>query len=98
MKIEEIFSQLSGSKLTRSQVEFSQTWLGRSPRYYSHLLATGQEPGLATLIALETRLRRVAEATTSKGDRDLLHELDHQVRGNIEARSITDIRRHRPRG
>ncbi len=96
-EVREIFTQLIEARLTCSQTEFSTLWLSRSPRYYSHLVATDREPGLATLIALEMRLRRVAAATSSKGDRDLPDELSSGMRANIEARSITDIRRHRPR-
>ncbi|MCB8837022.1 DUF6626 family protein [Aurantimonas sp. VKM B-3413] len=93
MNIEEIFNQLVEAKMVVSQTEFSRIWLGRSGRYFSHLLATKQEPGLGTLIALELRLQRFATTFTKRADKELLVQLAHQLRGYIELRSITAIRR-----
>ncbi len=59
MKIKHIFEAMKTIGLTRSQMEFSQVWLGRSPRYYSHLIATNSEPGLATLCGISWRLQRM---------------------------------------
>lgn len=52
MEINIVFEQMREAGLVNSQMEFSAVWLGRSDRYYSHLIAEQREPGLATLSAL----------------------------------------------
>ncbi|MEB3047683.1 DUF6626 family protein [Rhizobium mulingense] len=90
MKIKDIFEALRADGLTNSQMEFSRIWLGRSPRYYSHLIAVGREPGLATLCGISWRLKRMRlEAYPT------LLEFQQQLANEIERRAITDIRLHR---
>lgn len=96
MEISKIFELLQAQGVTKSQMEFSRIWLGRSARYYSHLVATGREPGLATLCALNWRLGQIAASL--KGDqRKSLLELQQTLLLYIERRAVTDIRPHRPR-
>lgn len=64
MKIKDIYEALRADGLTSSQMEFSRIWLGRSPRYYSHLIAVDREPGLATLCGISWRLKRMRLTTT----------------------------------
>lgn len=90
MKIKEIYETMRAAGLTSSQVEFSDVWLGRSKRYYSHLITVGREPGLATLCGMVWRLERMPV----HGNPTLL-ELKQKLGGEIERRAITDIRRHR---
>lgn len=92
MKIEDLFGQLYQNQLAFSQVHFSVVWLGRSARYYSHLTAIRGQPGLATLVALEWRLR--SHAAFVKGPSAVvLNELAQRLRAHIETRSILDVRR-----
>ncbi|WP_373289367.1 DUF6626 family protein [Rhizobium wenxiniae] len=42
MKITLIYESFKEFGLTQSQLEFSRIWLGRSPRYYSHLVSSGE--------------------------------------------------------
>lgn len=88
MKIKEIYEAMHADGLTNSQVEFSRIWLGRSPRYYSHLVAVGREPGLATLCAISWRLRRMPLDANPA-----LLEFQQQIANEIEHRAITDVRR-----
>lgn len=90
MKIKEIYEALRADGLTSSQMEFSRIWLGRSPRYYSHLIATQREPGLATLCGISWRLRRMR-----LGDYPALLDFQQKLASEIERRAITDVRRHR---
>ncbi|WP_313664321.1 DUF6626 family protein [Shinella sp.] len=90
MKIKEIYEAMRADGLTSSQMEFSRIWLGRSARYYSHLIAVGREPGLATLCGISWRLNRMQ----LKGYPVLL-EFQQQLANEIERRAITDIRGHR---
>lgn len=90
MKIKEIYEALRADALTSSQMEFSRIWLGRSPRYYSHLIATQREPGLATLCGISWRLRRMR-----LGDYPALLDFQRKLASEIERRAITDVRRHR---
>lgn len=90
MKIKDIYEAMHADGLTNSQMEFSRIWLGRSPRYYSHLLAVGREPGLATLCAISWRLKRIRLAT-----HPTLLEFQQQIANEIERRAITDVRHHR---
>ncbi|MND88482.1 hypothetical protein D3C80_805100 [compost metagenome] len=90
MKIKEIYEAMYADGLTNSQIEFSRIWLGRSPRYYSHLIAVGREPGLATLCGISWRLKRMRlEAYPA------LLEFQQKLANEIERRTITDVRRHR---
>lgn len=88
MKVRKIYEAMRAAGLASSQMEFSSIWLGRSPRYYSHLIATQQEPGLATLCGVVWRLDRMP----LQGKPALL-ELKHKLTSEIERRAITDIRR-----
>lgn len=91
MKLIEIYSALQQAELTKSQMEFSKIWLGRSPRYYSHLLATQREPGLATLCGIVWRLERFADGVPSRRADELL-ELKQAINAHIARRAIVDVR------
>jgi len=91
MKLIEIYSAMHRAGITKSQIEFSKIWLGRSPRYYSHLLATQREPGLATLCGIAWRLERFAEGVPTEQAEKLL-ELKHAINAHIAHRSIVDVR------
>lgn len=88
MRIKEIYEAMYADGLTSSQMEFSRIWLGRSPRYYSHLVAVGREPGIATLCGIAWRLERMLLS----GNPALL-EFKQKLTSEIERRAITDIRR-----
>ncbi|TAA50053.1 DUF6626 family protein [Shinella sp. JR1-6] len=88
MKIKKIYETMQSAGLANSQMEFSRIWLGRSPRYYSHLIATQREPGLATLCGVVWRLDRMP----LQGKPALL-ELKQKLTSEIERRAITDVRR-----
>lgn len=90
MKIKEIYEAMHADGLTNSQMEFSRIWLGRSSRYYSHLIATQREPGLATLCGIAWRLKRMRLE-----EYPTMLEFQRQLTKEIEHRAITDIRRHR---
>lgn len=91
MKLVEIYTAMHQAGLTKSQMEFSKIWLGRSPRYYSHLLATQREPGLATLCAIAWRIEQFAEGVPA-GRADELLELKQAINAHIARRSIVDVR------
>lgn len=90
MKVKEIYEAMAAAGLANSQMEFSQIWLGRSPRYYSHLIATQREPGLATLCGIVWRLDQMP-----LNGKSVLLELQQQLADEINRRAITDVRRHR---
>lgn len=91
MTVKEIYEQMSASGLASSQMEFSRIWLGRSPRYYSHLIAKRREPGVATLAALIWRLDALL-ARTPREDGRLL-KLKQQLVDLVQRRVITDRRK-----
>ncbi|WP_412063858.1 DUF6626 family protein [Rhizobium sp. SYY.PMSO] len=93
MKIKEIYGTLSDTGLASSQMKFSQIWLGRSPRYYSHLIAVGREPGLATLCGINWRLEQLLGHSSPASNPQLV-DLKRRLTAEIERRAITDIRRH----
>ena len=90
MKIREMYEVMRANGLANSQMEFSRIWLGRSPRYYSHLIAAGREPGLATLCGVSWRLGRMRLEKNPA-----LLEFQQKLAGEIERRAITDVRTHR---
>lgn len=92
MRIKEIYEAMYADGLTSSQLEFSRIWLGRSPRYYSHLVAVGREPGIATLCGIAWRLERMLLSGDPLGNSALL-EFKQKLTSEIERRAITDIRR-----
>jgi hypothetical protein len=96
MKLVEIYTTMHHAGLTKSQMEFSKIWLGRTPRYYSHLLATQREPGLATLCGIVWRLERFAEGVPA-GRTDELLELKQAINAHIARRCIIDVRGRKPR-
>ncbi|MBQ0710968.1 MULTISPECIES: DUF6626 family protein [Brucella/Ochrobactrum group] len=91
MKLVEIYAAMHQARLTKSQMEFSTIWLGRSPRYYSYLLATQREPGLATLCGIAWRLEQFLE-NMSADHADELLELKRSINVDIAHRSIVDVR------
>lgn len=92
MDVECLYWQFRELGLARSQVEFSQVWLGRSPRYYSHLMAECRQPGLATLTALRWRIARLVAELQPSVLRDQLERIEVSLAESIELRSIVDIR------
>ena len=90
MKIKDAFEALQAVGLTSSQMEFSSVWLGRSPRYYSHLIATRREPGVATLYGILWRLQRM-QLQQYPALLDFKQALDNE----IVRRAITDRKRMR---
>ena len=86
--IHELYASLMRAKLTNSQVHFSTVWLGRSPRYYSNLLATRREPGVATLLEFNLRLLRVALNSDWGFDARVLLELRDQLNEEISRRTL----------
>ncbi|UXT49609.1 hypothetical protein FY136_10305 [Agrobacterium tumefaciens] len=90
MKIREIYEAMYADGLTNSQIEFSRIWLGRSPRYYSHLIAVGREPGLATLCGISWQLKSMRLEAYP-----VLLEFQQKLANEIERRAITHIRRQR---
>lgn len=93
MKIRDAFEAMQSAGLTNSQMEFSSVWLGRSPRYYSHLMATRREPGLATLCGIAWRLERMQLERHYPALLDFKQTLDRE----IIRRAITDRKRNRRR-
>lgn len=84
MDIRTIYETLNKLGYAKSQVEFSRFWLGRSARYYSHLLATGREPGVGTLSALEWRL-----STFLSEQEDVAH-MRSAIRASVTRRSVIE--------
>ncbi len=96
MEIRFIYEQLYEAGLVRSQMDFSAVWLGRSDRYFSHLLATQREPGLATLSALLIRLERMLMSVSAASTcHAIVAALAAELSANIQRRAICDHRRHR---
>ena len=88
MRVKEVYLELARAQLTSSQVQFSEIWLGRSKRYYSHLIAAGREPGLGTLVSLSHRLRRTLAAMDDCPlDAKRLSGLAAELDRHIEVRS-----------
>lgn len=84
MDISAIYGILKRGGYCASQIDFSTNWLGRSPRYYSHLIASRQEPGLGTLLALEWRLSNRLK------DQPEVRQFLRDLRSHITTRSIVD--------
>ncbi len=91
-----VYKQLLANGFTDSQVQFSYAWLGRSSRYYSNLIATQREPGVATLSALGCRLRRIAFHVHHEKSVKLLLDLADELDDEIFRRTILSISRRRP--
>ena len=87
MVIEYVFSQLTRLGYSNSQVEFSRDWLGRSPRYYSHLIASDREPGIATLLLLLHRLQRVRAVEMAELGRSPVQELVEDLERHLLLRA-----------
>lgn len=88
MKVTEIYETLQAAGLVSSQLQFSSIWLGRSPRYYSHLLASQREPGLATLNGVWWRLNSFKSTESANAHR--LEGLKLEIAAYISRRAITD--------
>ena len=97
MKLREVYEQMKLLDLVESQLQFSEIWLGRSPRYFSHLLAENREPGIATLAALAWRLRQTAESMNDSPIRRCMLIISIELHNNVSSRMITDIRFHKSR-
>lgn len=97
MKVKNIYETIEACGLASSQVEFSRLWLGRSQRYYSHLIAVQREPGLATLCGIVWRLERFIQTTRCRPQQMLL-DLKQALAAHIEHRAITDIHIRRVAG
>lgn len=88
MRIQDVFDMLVSLQLVRSQMEFSRIWLGRSPRYYSSLLAREQQPSVGTLTGLLFRLRNILDHTSEGGVRSAIFMLIQRLEKHVTLRSI----------
>ena len=66
--IREIYDELKDLNLVLSQNEFSTDFLGKSPRYYSYLLATNRQPSIGASYALSVRLEMIADHLRANGN------------------------------
>lgn len=89
MRIEEVYQTLNQQGLVRSQMEFSRIWLGKSPRYYSSMLAKQQQPSVGTLTGLLFRLRNVLDHTSEAGAKIAIFMLIERLERDVAIRSIT---------
>jgi hypothetical protein len=89
MRVQEIFEILANMGLVRSQMEFSRIWLGKSPRYYSSLLARQQQPSVGTLTGLLFRLRNIMAHTNEGEARSAIFTLIQRLERYVAVRSIT---------
>ncbi|WP_367272892.1 DUF6626 family protein [Devosia sp.] len=89
MRVQEIFEVLTDMGLVRSQMEFSRIWLGKSPRYYSSLLARQQQPSVGTLTGLLFRLRNMLNHTNDGETRSAISSLIQRLDSHVAVRSIT---------
>jgi hypothetical protein len=90
MRIQEVFDILTELGVVQSQMEFSRIWLGKSPRYYSSILARHQQPGIGTLTALAFRLRAVLKHAVNRETYRVLSEIREKLEFHIAVRSITN--------
>jgi hypothetical protein len=90
--IVDIYTQMRQLELTASQVEFSSIWLDRSERYYSYLVATRREPGLATYVGLLARIERLLGFMSNPTDHALV-ATQQALRSYIDRRCVIDRRR-----
>jgi hypothetical protein len=101
MGISEIYYLLLDFGVINTQSEFSGTFLGRSPRYLSYLLATNSEPPAEVFIALTVRLDRLAKEWMKlpqlKCRGEELVKVAARVRADLEHRSIVALPRSRKR-
>lgn len=89
MRVQEIFEVLADMGLVRSQMEFSRIWLGKSPRYYSSLLAKQHQPSVGTLTGLLFRLRNTLAHTNEGAIRSAIFALIQRLDRHVAVRSIT---------
>jgi len=57
MNFEALYEEMKRAKLVDSAYEFSETYLGKSPNYYSVLKCRNLEPSIGAVINLEMALR-----------------------------------------
>lgn len=88
----DIYTRIKRIGLAKSQLEFSRVWLGRSQRYYSHLVASGREPGVGTLVGLHWRLSNCADNLPANASRAQLHALCDELQAHIKTKAVTRIR------
>ena len=94
----EIYHLLVRLGLAANQCDFSRRFLGRSPRYYSYLQATGSNPPVEVLMALAMRLEWISQAAESVNETPWAAELlgvAGELREEVEKRSIATMPRPR---
>lgn len=64
MDIQKTYQTLKEQHWVKTQEEFRSKWLGRTPRYYSMLLASNRKPSLAAVTILAYRIQTLALYTT----------------------------------
>jgi hypothetical protein len=93
MNVSEIYQSMRSLGLASSQVQFSTVWLGRSPRYYSQLVATGRQPSVGALLGLANRLGRIAPSLRPNSGHAMLG-LKLALDRHCERRELLAVRRH----
>lgn len=78
--IKEIYQELKDINLVETQNEFSADFLGKSPRYYSYLMATNRQPSIGASYALSVRLEMIAEQLRAKENIKWANRFDELAR------------------
>lgn len=78
--IKEIYQELKDINLVGTQDEFSANFLGKSPRYYSYLMATNRQPSIGASYALSVRLEMIADQLHAKGNAEWANRFDELAR------------------
>lgn len=100
MVVSDVYSALKQERIVGTQAQFSLLFMGKSPRYYSYLLAANREPSIETAYALAVRLDMLAQRLSQMGKHSkavAVGELAVLMHENVKMRSLAALPVKRPR-
>lgn len=100
MVIVRVYNALCELNLVETQEQFSVKFMGKSPRYYSYLLAVKREPSIQTAYALATRLDMLAQSySAARMHKGAIHlgEMSALLLEDVKNRSLAAVPSKRSR-
>ena len=94
MYLEKLYQEMRHANLIASAYEFSRSYLGKSPNYYSVLKARRMEPSLGAVLKLEQALQVKLEEMSETGCQEDMEKLGSLL---LISKDVAAYRRQRLR-
>lgn len=91
MNIEALYEEMREAELVDSAYDFSKTYLGKSPNYYSVLKCRNLEPSIGAIMNLELALQEKLERKSEEASAESYAELGSLLKLSRSVRCYREV-------